>query len=118
MEIAVARLRHQDAHEVIRMRDLKQALRTANDLPNVVGEGACVAAIEDTKSARPCSQKFVDREKRFSVYKKAEDCLLDAAILMPLSTVQPGVALMRKPWKFTRQNKYLLYPYWISEWHK
>jgi ABC-type oligopeptide transport system substrate-binding subunit len=57
-----------------------------------------------------------DRERRFNQYKKSEQCLLDKSILLPLASIQTGYVFLRKPWKLSRTNRYLLHPYWISEW--
>lgn len=55
---------------------------------------------------------------RWEKYKKAEDCLLDTYFIVPLATVNYGLALVRKPWRITRKNQYLLYPYRVDEWEK
>jgi oligopeptide transport system substrate-binding protein len=64
------------------------------------------------------SLQSVNREERFKVYAQAEDCLLKNAVLLPLSSMTPTYVMMRKPWKMRRTNRYLLYPYWISEWYR
>lgn len=62
------------------------------------------------------SVSTVDRERRFNLYERIDDCLVNKAILVPLSSIQPGYVLLKKPWQLSRTNRYLLYPYWISEW--
>ncbi len=76
-----------------------------------------------TRSHEPECDKFtassistVDRETRFKLYERADHCLMEKAILVPLASIQPGYVLLKKPWKLSRTNRYLLYPYWISEW--
>ena len=59
-----------------------------------------------------------DRDARLTIYAKADHCLIDRAILVPLASIQPGYVVLRKPWQLTRTNRYLLYPYWISEWRQ
>jgi oligopeptide transport system substrate-binding protein len=59
-----------------------------------------------------------DREDRLKLYEKADRCLVDRTILVPLASIQPGYVLLKKPWQLSRTNRYLLYPYWISEWRQ
>jgi ABC-type oligopeptide transport system substrate-binding subunit len=59
-----------------------------------------------------------DRDKRFGLYDAADRCFMDAAVLVPLSSFQPGYVILKKPWKLKRSNRYLLYPYWVSEWSR
>jgi ABC-type oligopeptide transport system substrate-binding subunit len=60
--------------------------------------------------------RTTDRENRQGEYLKADDCLLKAGFAVPLSSVSSGTVLLRRPWKLRRTNRYLLYPYFISEW--
>lgn len=57
-----------------------------------------------------------DAEQRQRIYLLANDCLMLNALLVPLSSIQPGVVLVRKPWRLNRSNPYLLYPYLVSDW--
>jgi oligopeptide transport system substrate-binding protein len=59
-----------------------------------------------------------DRDARLKFYEKVDYCLVNRAILVPLASLQPGFVLLKKPWRLTRTNRYLLYPYWISEWRR
>ncbi len=78
-----------------------------------------------TRSVAPKCDKLtrssfseMDREKRFKLYQKADACLMSHQILVPLASLNPGYVMLRKPWKLKRTNRYLLYPYWTSEWSK
>ncbi len=57
-----------------------------------------------------------DAEQRQRIYLLANDCLMRNALLVPLSSIQPGLVLVRKPWRLNRSNPYLLYPYLVSDW--
>jgi ABC-type transport system substrate-binding protein len=78
-----------------------------------------------TRSHEPKCDQLIEksvsdqnRETRFQLYAQADSCLMDQAILVPLASLQTGYVLMKKPWKLTRSNRYLLYPYWVSEWRQ
>jgi oligopeptide transport system substrate-binding protein len=74
----------------------------------------------ETKCDRLIEQSvsLQDREARFQLYSQADSCLMNQAILVPLASLQSGYVLLKKPWKLSRTNRYLLYPYWISEWRQ
>lgn len=57
-----------------------------------------------------------DINERFLAYSKAEKCLLDNFILVPLASSPSGQVHVRKPWRLQRTNQYLLYPYSVNEW--
>lgn len=71
-----------------------------------------------------CDKKIVaalqvfDSDKRFEKYREVERCLLDQDIIVPLASLNAGAALVKAPWKITRTNQYLLYPYRANEWKK
>ncbi len=64
------------------------------------------------------SLKISDVEKRYSLYKKADRCLINHHILVPLSSVNSGYIMLKKPWMLLRKNRYNLKPYWLANWNE
>ena len=62
--------------------------------------------------------KTHEKPLRWNYYQKAENCLLETNFIIPLATLNSGYALVRKPWKITRKNQYLLNPYDVTYWKK
>lgn len=60
----------------------------------------------------------VEREQRRKRYVDAETCLMAEQVIVPLASLNPGWALLKKPWKIRRTNQYLLYPYYANEWRR
>ena len=69
----------------------------------------CDALIRDALS-------IADVDTRYAKYAQADECLMSHHILLPLSTVQPGFVLLRKPWSTTSQNRYYVRPYHVHWW--
>lgn len=61
---------------------------------------------------------LTDIDARNAQYGKADDCLMSRHVLVPLASLEPRYALIRKPWSFTRTSRYNLYPYSISLWKR
>ena len=83
------------------------------------------SSFNPTRSREPECDRLIsrsistlDRDARYEGYAQADACLMDRAILVPLASIQSGYVFLKEPWKLSRTNRYLLYPYWISEWRQ
>lgn len=61
---------------------------------------------------------LTDIDARSAQYGKADDCLMSHHVLLPLASLEPRYALIRKPWSFARTSRYNLYPYSVSLWKR
>lgn len=62
------------------------------------------------------SSTMLDSTERYITYKKAEKCLLNNYVVIPLSSVGKKYLYLKKPWSLSRNNQFLLYPYKVNEW--
>lgn len=62
------------------------------------------------------SLSIANIDARYEQYEKADSCLMSHSILVPLATIQPGFAFLRKPWVISRKSRYNLRPYNVYRW--
>lgn len=61
---------------------------------------------------------LTDIDARNAQYGKADECLMSHHVLLPLASLEPRYALIRKPWSFMRKSRYNLSPYSVSLWKR
>lgn len=61
---------------------------------------------------------LTDIDARNAQYGKADECLMSHHVLVPLASLEPRYALIRKPWSFVRTSRYNLSPYSVSLWKR
>lgn len=57
-------------------------------------------------------------DERVIAYAQADNCLVNEVGILPLTSIPPGFAYVKKPWKLERNSRFSLNPYEFDQWIK
>ena len=74
------------------------------------------SVLPDCDKLIKASLSIANIDARYEQYERADACLMSHVTLIPLATIQPGYALLKKPWAINRESRYNLRPYNVYRW--